>query len=725
MSWFDEQIKQRKVNDDELLMSTYSTLASVVMGRGVMAALESDSAIAAGAIERILNYFHIKQSEPLESVENINEQLEYVMRPHGIMRRPVRLTKGWHKDAVGAMLGTRSDDKTVVALIPGRSGRYSFYDKNLGKKVHVTSSNEKLIDEEALVFYKPFPLREINIKDLMTYILSLVSARDILGVVFMSLVVTLVGMIMPEITQLLFGTVASSKDVGLLVAVGIFMFCVIVSKTLFASIQSVMNSRFTAKMDVAVEAATMMRVLSLPASFFKNYSAGELSAHTQYIGTLCQIIVSGTLTAGLSSVFSLIYIGQIFSYAPALVVPAILVTVVTCIFSVALSIVQRNISKDTMVLQAKESGTSFALISGIQKIKLSGAEKRAFSKWGMLYGKEADAIYNPPLVIKVSTAINVAISTIGTIVMYYYAAVSGVSIANYTAFLASYAMVSTAFLSLTGLATTFGRVRPILEMAKPLMDAKPEISEGKQMVKKLNGTIELNNVSFKYNEGQPNVIDNLTLKIKAGQYVAIVGKTGCGKSTLMRLLLGFEEPQKGAIYYDGHDINTLDLKSLRRRIGVVMQSGKLFYDSIFANITISAPWLSLDDAWDAARKAGIAEDIEQMPMGMNTMISEGSGGVSGGQKQRIMIARAIAPRPKILMLDEATSALDNITQKNVSSALDALKCTRIVIAHRLSTIKQCDRIIVLDGGKIIEDGTYDQLMDKNGFFADLVNRQMA
>ncbi|MBO5555314.1 MAG: ATP-binding cassette domain-containing protein, partial [Solobacterium sp.] len=186
----------------------------------------------------------------------------------------------------------------------------------------------------------------------------------------------------------------------------------------------------------------------------------------------------------------------------------------------------------------------------------------------------------------------------------------------------------------------------------------------------------------------------------------------------------FEKPVSGGIFYDGKDIATIDMKSLRQKIGTVTQDGKLFSGSIYENIVISAPWLSMDDAWEAAEIAGLGDDIRRLPMGMHTVISEGSGGFSGGQKQRMMIARAIAPKPKILIFDEATSALDNITQKKVIEALDALKCTRIMIAHRLSTIKHCDRIIVLDGGKIIEDGTYEQLIAKNGFFADLVSRQM-
>ena len=284
-------------------------------------------------------------------------------------------------------------------------------------------------------------------------------------------------------------------------------------------------------------------------------------------------------------------------------------------------------------------------------------------------------------------------------------------------------MVSGAFMSLAGIALTIANIKPVLEMIKPILDARPEISEGKRVIERLSGGIELNNVSFRYNENMPLVVDNLSLKIRPGQYVALVGATGCGKSTLMRLMLGFETPQKGAVYYDGKDLSGTDLKSLRRKIGVVMQNGKLFSGDVFSNITISAPWLTLDDAWEAAELAGIAEDIRRMPMGMHTIISEGSGGVSGGQRQRLMIARAIAPKPKVLMFDEATSALDNLTQKKVSESLDKLKCTRIVIAHRLSTIRSCDRIIYLEGGKIIEDGNYEELIARKGKFAELVARQ--
>jgi ABC-type bacteriocin/lantibiotic exporter with double-glycine peptidase domain len=442
-----------------------------------------------------------------------------------------------------------------------------------------------------------------------------------------------------------------------------------------------------------------------------------------FINLLVGQLLEVFLTTGLASLFSLAYITQIFSYAPALVAPALFVVSGTLLLSVLTAFLQIRVSSEQMELSTKESGMSYALISGIQKIKLSGAEKRAFSRWGKLYSKSAELLYDPPVLLKVNPALTIAITLIGTIAIYFSAVKSGVSVADYYAFNVAYGMVSGAFAALAGITLTVSQIGPILSMVKPILEEVPEVAEEKQVVERLMGSIELNNVTFSYNENMPNVLENLSLKISPGQYVAIVGKTGCGKSTLMRILLGFEKPKRGGVFYDGKDLERMDLKSLRQKIGTVMQNGKLFSGDIYSNIVINNPRLTLDQAWEAAEMAGFADDIRNMPMGMFTILSEGQGGISGGQKQRLLIARAIAPKPRILMFDEATSALDNITQRIVSESLEKLKCTRIVIAHRLSTIRQCDRVIVLDKGHIIEDGSYDELIAKNGFFAELVERQ--
>ena len=723
MGWIDEQIKQRKENDDKVFSDSFINVAGAVMGAKISAALNDNKIITKNAIDEILKYYHVKSREIPDSVNDMNEQLEYLMRPYGIMRRNVCLEKGWYKDAIGAMLATKKDSGEVVALIPTGLAGYSYFDRKSGKHTRISRKNEGLFERAAIAFYKPFPLKKIGIPTLMKYIMGTLSSADLILFVLSTLAATLVGMLLPKINHIIFSDVVENQSMQLFFAITVFLVCVSFSTILIGVMKSLLMARINTKISLSVEAATMMRVMSLPPSFFKGYSAGELSGRAQYIGALCDMIISTVLSTGMTSVFSLLYITQIFAYAPALVVPALLVIVATILFSVISSLLQMRISRNRMELSAKESGMQYAMISGIQKIKLSGAEKRAFARWANLYAKGAAFTYNPPMFIKINGVISMAISLVGTFVMYWAAVKSNIAVADYYAFNTAYGMVSGAFLSLASIALTVAQIKPTVDMAKPILEAVPEISEGKQVVTELSGGIELHNVSFRYAESQPNILDDFSLKIKAGQYVAIVGATGCGKSTLMRILLGFEIPQKGSVYYDGKDIAALDLKSLRRNIGTVMQNSKLFSGDIYSNIVISAPRLTVDDAWEAAEMAGIAEDIRQMPMGMHTIISEGSGGISGGQRQRLAIARAIAPKPKILMFDEATSALDNITQKMVSDSLEKLECTRIVIAHRLSTIRACDRIIFLENGKIAEDGTYDELIAKNGLFAQLVERQ--
>ena len=723
MGWFDEQIRDRKQNDDEAFAEAFANMASAITGRKIEASLNNDRAVTKDAIDEILRYYHVKSREVPDGISDVNEQLEYLMRPFGIMRRTVKLEDGWYSDAIGAMLGVLRESGRVVALIPTGLSGYSYFDYDTGKRKKINHKNQHLFEAEAIAFYKPFPLKKISLPSLAAYIVRTLSASDFVMIALATLTLSLIGMIAPMISKLLFDRVLPSGSSRLLIAITFFSVCVSVSTLLISAVKNMITARIETKLNISVDAATMMRIMSLPADFFKQYSAGELSNRAAQVGVLCKMLASTVLSTGLTSIFSLIYISQIFVYAPALVVPALMIILVTVVFSVVTSLVQMKLSIRQMEISGKEGGMTYALITGIQKIKLAGAEKRAFARWGNLYAENAKLTYGPPTFIELNSVISLAISLVGTIVMYSMAVKSGISVADYYAFNTAYGMVSGAFMALAGIALTVSQIKPILNMVKPFFDAVPEVSDGKQVITRLSGGIELNNVSFRYSENMPLVVDDMSLKIRPGQYVAIVGKTGCGKSTLMRLLLGFEHPQKGAIYYDGRDLERIDLRSLRRRIGVVMQNGKLFQGDIYSNIVISAPWLSQDEAWEAAELAGIADDIRKMPMGMNTIISEGSGGISGGQRQRLMIARAIAPKPKILMFDEATSALDNITQKKISESLGSLKCTRIVIAHRLSTIKQCDRIIVLDRGKIIEDGKYDELIEKNGFFAELVARQ--
>ena len=723
MGWFDEQIRQRKLSDQEIMEDSLFRMASVVLGRQRAGILSDDRIVTKAAIDDILKFYHYKPVEIPDNVKGLDEQLEFCLRPHGLMYRSVKLEQGWYKDAFGPMLAYRKEDGMAVALLPKRFAGYWYVDPVTGKKTDLNRKTAETFEPDAICFYRPLPLKKLGIADLIKYLAECLSSGDIVSIVLLTFAATLVGMLMTNANKALTGFVLQSKNLSLLLGTAAFTLSVIVSTQLLDGVRALMMNRLEIKTSLSVEAAMMMRVMNLPANFFRKYASGELSSRYDAVNQLCSLLLGNIFSTGLGAIFSLMYITQIFRYAPALVAPALVIVLVSVVVSILSSLTQIKVSRQVMEKGSKENGLSYALITGIQKIKLAGAEKRAFARWAHQYADAVELSYNPPLLIKVNTAITSAISLAGTIVLYYLAVKTRVNPSEYIAFNTAFGAVTAAFASLTGVALSVAQIKPILEMAQPILETEPESAENKTMVTKLSGNIELSNVYFRYNQNMPYVVNGMSLKIRAGEYIAIVGSTGCGKSTLVRLMLGFETPEKGAVYFDGKDLSGLDLRSLRRRIGTVTQDGSLFQGDIYSNIVISAPQLTLDDAWAAAELAGIADDIRAMPMGMQTMISEGQGGISGGQKQRLMIARAVAPKPKILIFDEATSALDNRTQKQVSEALDALKCTRIVIAHRLSTIKNCDRILVLDKGQILEDGTYDELIAKNGFFAELVERQ--
>lgn len=723
MSTLKDQIDLRDELDREAVSDAFFEMAGTVMEKKLRDSMKQDREKTEEAIGDILKYYHVKPQPYADSVEDLDAMLDCQLRPHGIMRRRVKLEKGWHRDAAGALLGTRKDDGSIVALIPLGIRHYYFIDHKTGRKVPVNAIRESLIETDAVQFYKPFPFGEMGLSSLMKYILQQISIADICSLLASAAVVVLLGMLMPWLNNKLFSDVLGTGSLQMLLGLGIFMVGASLSTVVFKVIQSLNTTRLKTKLNVNVYAATMMRVLSLPASFFKDYTAGELSNRIRYMNGLCDQVVDIFFSTGFSSVFSLVYISQIAVYAQSLVLPAVIMVVLNLVITLLTVVLQIRVARKKMMAENKETGFSYQMIGGIQKIRLAGAEKRAFANWGRYYTSVASLSYDLPFFLKISGVLNTAISMTGTIIIYYAAINSGVSVSEYYAFNTAFAYMSGGILALAGIAQAIACVRPTLEMVMPFMKAVPEQSENRKVLDHLSGRIEMNKVTFQYEEGGRKMLDDMDLKIAPGDYVAIVGESGCGKSTLIRVLLGFETPQKGSIYYDGKDLQLIDVRSLRRKIGTVMQNGQLFSGSIYSNITVTAPWLTLDDAWEAAEMSGIADDIHRMPMGMQTFISEGQGGISGGQRQRILIARAIAPKPSILIFDEATSALDNITQKRVSEALDQLKCTRIVIAHRLSTIRRCNRILYLDQGKIIEEGTYDELMALNGAFARLVDRQ--
>ena len=696
--------------------------ASVTPGRKVPSVRVDDAEQLDRAVKACLECIGVEPGDAPEGIDDREERIDWLCRPSGTMHRDVRLSKGWQKDAFGAMLG-RLDTGETVALIPRGAAGYWYLDPQTGEKVKITARIADRIDSQAVFFYKPFPSRPLTKKDVAAFVLGSFTAADYLIVVGAAIVVTLMGLLPAWANQVAFGVVAPSGQVGLVLPIAMLLVGVTVATTLIGICRNLIMARMSFKLDMAAESATYARVLSLPAKFFKEYNAGELASRVGGVASLCQQTVSVLLGSGLSAVLSLVYVAQIFAYAPALTVPALLVVIVQAIFGVISTVLTIKYERASMEAGAKTSGVVTALLGGIQKIKLAGAEDLAFAKWARGYCEYARATYNRPALLNALPALVGLVGLLGNILIYYLAATTGVTYDNYMAFNVAFGQTTGAIIALTSIAGQIAQAKPLLDMVRPILDADPETDDDRPSVESLTGSIEVSGVSFRYGENLPYVLRDLSFKVKSGEYVALVGESGCGKSTILRLLLGFEEPELGSIFYGPYDVRKVNLRSLRRQVGTVMQDSRLFMGDMLSNITISAPSATLDDAWAAAELAGIADDIRKMPMGIQTIVSEGGGGISGGQRQRIMIARAVCGNRRILMFDEATSALDNMTQKHVADSLAKLNCTRIVIAHRLSTVRECDRILVVAGGGIAEEGTYDELIARGGLFADLVARQ--
>lgn len=723
MNWFEEQLETRRRLDEEELENAYARLAASVIGGDQAPRFSLDDAAAAdNAIAAVLAHYGIKPAQIPDGISDPNERVDYAIRPTGVMKRTVRLEDAWWKDATGAYLAAL-EDGTPVAVVPHRIHGYAYVNPATHSKVTINKKTAKNLRPEALCFYRPLPQRELSLRDVGSFMMHALDTGDYALVLMATLVSTVIGFMPAMANNLLFSRIIPADMPSLIAPIGALLLGMTLSQALINITKSVILNRLNTKLEVQMEAATYARILLLPPSFFKDYAAGDLANRSMAMKNLVSVFAQVMIGAGLSGVFGLAYIGQVMAYAPALVVPAILVIAAEVIASILLVRATIRFNREQMMASTKLSGLTPALLHGIQKIKLSGAERRAFSHWVQNYAEVSEASYHRPALMLAAPSLVPLIGSLGTIAFYYLAANANMTIAHYMAFNTAFGSVSGAVMILANSSTILASVRPLLEMVEPVMKTVPEALSNQRQVTQVSGGIEINNLSFRYGERLPLILDDISLHVRRGEYVAIVGRTGCGKSTLMRLLLGFERPTKGAIYYGGNDISTVDIRSLRKHIGVVMQSGSLFQGDLFTNIIVANPTATLDDAWEAAEIAGIADDIRRMPMGMQTLVSEGGGGLSGGQRQRILIARAVCGKPRIIMFDEATSALDNITQRHVSEALEGLSCTRIVIAHRLSTIRNANRIIMIEGGHIVEDGSYDQLVARGGQFAELVKRQ--
>ena len=675
-------------------------------------------------IELIADYYQIELPVHQLDKGDLSFLIDRILGPAGIMKRSVLLNGPWWRDGDAPMLVSfrEGESKQLLAIFPDTFSGYYYRDRGTNEKIKITRELAGRFEKNAFCFYPPLPARPLTGKEFLIFLLKQLRTSDLIMYVLTSILLAMIGTIPTYVTQIAFSRIIPSQKVGMLISLFILLVTSAGCSYLMSSARFALNLRIQCRLDLILENSIYARILTLPATFFKNRTAGAVAQKVSSLNRLPKIL-GDVLMMMTNILISIVSVIPIFFIASKLIPPT-----VTCLF-VTLALVFISMWQETrlfwreMTCAEENSGLVFGLISGIERLRVSGSEQRAYARWLKVYAEKTRASFAVRFPLCVRSQLITTVRLSGLLWAYLIAWRCHLSVAQLAAFSSAFGVAISCIDNIANHSRNISRLKPILDIGEPILKTLPESSKQGRTITRLQGDIEIKSVTFGYEKDEPPVLDNLSLHIHPGEYVAIVGKSGCGKSTLVKLLLGFESPDRGTISYDGLTMDQLDVQSLRRNIGTVLQDGKLFSGDILSNITITAPWLGMDEAWEAAKKAGMAEDISKMPLGMHTYLSEGGGSISGGQKQRIMIARAIVGKPGVLILDEATSALDNLTQKIVTDSMDAMNCTRIVIAHRLSTIRACDRIIALDQGNIVESGTYDELMARNGFFAELVKRQ--
>lgn len=647
--------------------------------------------------------------------------------------RQVGLRDDWYQQDQGPLLAYDAETKAAFALLPEGPRAYALVDPTSRERRRVTPEAAATLAPFAQSFYRPFPNRALKATDLLRF-----GARglrsDLVMIGFLAVAMGLLGMLTPYFSGPIFDTVIPGAERGQLVQLTLGLFFAALATAAFHVTRSIAVLRIEGKMDFSVQAGLWDRLLDLPSTFFRDYSAGDLASRAAGIDRMRSTISGAGVSAILGSLTSVAYFFMLFQYSLQLAMIGLALTLVAVLFTTLANFLQLRHQRHQFTLEGKIVGLVLQLITGISKLRTAGAEDHAFRVWAKAFSEQKRIGFKVGRITNFSEVFTSGFPVLASLCLFATlvaaqnaAAKSGARMAfstgDFIAFNVAFAMFLNATLSLSNASLNLLSIVPIYERLRPIITTPAEVQEDRTYPGQLKGEIELYHVHFRYTPEGPLIIKDISLHIKPGEFVAFVGGSGCGKSTLLRLLLGFETPESGKVYYDGQDLARLDLREVRQQIGVVLQSSKLTPTDIYHNI-IGAFNLTVDDAWVAARMAGIGDDIHAMPMGMHTVVSEGGGAFSGGQKQRLMIARAIVNRPRILFFDEATSALDNATQRTVSQSLDGMQATRIVIAHRLSTVVNADRIVVFDKGQIVQIGPYHELIaQEDGLFAELARRQ--
>lgn len=645
-----------------------------------------------------------------------------------VRTRTINLVGKWWKEEAGGVFAFLKESSAPVALLPINGGGYEIFNPKDGSHIPIDETIAASIHPTAQVFYRPFPNGEITNKSLVRFAISDLKP-ELIRVLICTVAVGLLSLLTPLITENLFGYAVPNGKTGLLYQLTAFLAGSAVISGMISIAQNIAILRIEGKAGSNLQAALWDRLLNLPATFFRKYNSGELANNALGFDRFRSLIMGSVISTVISFGSSIFSFFLLFTYDLRLALAAFVLTLITVAIVIGNAYTQLKYQRIINKMDSKIMGFVFQLLNGIGKIRISGAEERALDKWAKGFSEQKKITKKALMTNAILDTFNSTWSVLTTAIIFWFVASTlhgntQISPGQFLGFSTAFGQFMGAMLGVAGIVSSLAQAGPVYEQIKPILVAEPENTANKKDPGPLTGKIEISHVKFRYAPELPLILNDVSVQIEPGEFVALVGPSGTGKSSLFRLLLGFDKPEAGTIYFDNQDINALDIQSIRKQTGTVIQNAKLFPGDIFMNIVGSQPY-TIDEAWEAARMAGFDEDVKNMPMGMHTYISEGGGSLSGGQTQRLLIARALIGRPKILLFDEATSALDNKTQSIVTQSVEQLHSTRIVIAHRLSTIEKADRIIVLAHGDFVQQGTYSELLNQPGMFQELAKRQLA
>jgi len=722
------EVERLRLREDELRQAFSRTLArqAGVLDAGADSAAAADENELLTACRIIGQKMGVRFRRPPDSWHGrLYEPVSSIARASHVRYREVALDGQWWLSDHGPLLAFAKDDDRPVALLPASSRSYRAWLPGALQPVRVDAGFAAGLHTQAHMFYRPLPERALRGRDVLRYVLR-GSRRDIAVICGLGLLAAVIALTLPLFTNLVFSYIVPSGDTSALWEIAVLLLVVAVVMGVFAFTRGVVTVRVQTRVDSELQAAIWDRLLSLPPSFFRRFTAGDLATRVMNINQVSTIVFNNVVGALIAGVFSAVNLVLILTFSAQLALLALGLAAVALAVSLTVAWLQLKERRKMLDLQGRLSGVVLQFVSAVAKLRDTGAEERAFMRWSDGFVEMTRHTLRATRIAIAGNVFNAALpllASAGAFAVFFTYVDNTYQTGAFMAYTAAFAQLLAGLLALSMALTFMTMAIPLYERTRPILEALPEVDDSKADPGELRGHIEMNHVTFGYDPEAPPTITDLSLEVLPGEFVAIVGPSGAGKSTLFRLLLGFDTPAAGEIHFDGQDLRTLDLGALRRQVSTVLQNGRVFSGSIQLNIA-GAAQLTQDELWEAARAAGLAEDIEAMPMGMFTYVAEGGVTLSGGQRQRLLIARALSTKPAILLFDEATSALDNRTQALVMRSLEELNATRVVIAQRLSTVRSADRIYVLEAGRVAQVGSFDELMSKPGLFRHLAERQL-